>query len=369
MKIVYVAEWDPLTGGGFTVVSNLIDTILRLNFPIEIHVVSFGEENRTVSHNGYTVHYIKNVDFLTASYWYSHKIIMNKILEINPDLIHLHFTYPPYSFIAQLSIPVIVTVHGLASIRVKGSHSKKDYFSPGFVLNPHFEKKALQNADKIIAVSNWMKNNVENIIGRDPKIIYIPNGVNYEKYTHSKKVKINHPSILFIGRLVKLKGLDLLLKSLHIVKESIPDIHLYVIGQGSQHEKLTSLAVKLNVNNNISFLGFFSGDEKNQFLASADIFVMPSRIENASISLMEALASGIPIVASNVGGIPHILNYGEYGILVEPENPEDLANGIIKLIGDPVLRKELSEKGRKRAQEYSWDEITKKTIELYQSLV
>lgn len=369
MKIVFVAEWGPLTGGGFAVVSNLINTMLKLNTSLDIHVVSFGEKNETVHKDGYTIHLIEYIDFPTARYWYLPRLLKNKILEINPDLIHLHFTYPPYSFIAQLSIPVVITVHGLSAIRVKGSYAKRNYLNMRFIIDPYFEKKALQSANKIIAVSMWMKDNVDNIIGVNPKTVYIPNGIDVEEYSNIEPVKdMHHPSIFFVGRLIKIKGVDILIKALQIIKTSIPDIHLYIAGEGPLRERLESLAVKLNVDKNITFLGFVS-DKKIQMLASTDVFVMPSRFESFGIVALEALAAGAPVVAANVGGIPDILDNGRYGILVEPENPEDLAQKIIMLIENPDLRKKLSEMGKQRAKEYSWDHIAKRTLEIYHSVI
>ncbi|WP_048048280.1 glycosyltransferase family 4 protein [Methanosarcina mazei] len=366
MKIVYVVEWDSLAGGGFTAVSNLIETILKLKFPIEIHIVSFGKVSKTVSQNGYTLHLVQNICFPSSKYWYSYKLIKDKILEIDPDLIHLHFTYPPYSYISTLPIPVIITAHSLSFIKTKGIHSKRSYVNLSFLIDPYFEKIALKNADCVIAVSDWVKQNIDNIIGCNTKTVYIPNGINYEKYEPlPQKQNIKNPSILTVGRLVKLKGMDLLIKALPNIKELIPNIHLYIAGEGVQCEKLKSLAVRLNVQENITFLGFVSEDKIIKMLSSVDIFVTSSRSETFGIVVLEALAAGTPVIASNVGGIPQLLNNGEYGLLVEPENPEDLSSAVIKLIKDPVLMGELSKKGRLRAQEYSWNEITKKTIELY----
>jgi len=368
MRIVHVAEWSAKSGGGFTAASNLINSISNINPRIEIHIVSFSDKNETIYKKGFTVHLLRLQKFPTSEYWYLHRILNEKILEISPDLVHLHLIHPPYSFITQLNIPLVVTVHGLNSMKVKGSYPKSDYLNFRFFLYPHFEKKALRRATKIINVSNWTKQKSDSLIGPNSKTTYIPNGIAFEKYSSIKLKDIKHPSIFFAGRLVKLKNVDLLIKSLSIIKGINPNIHLYVAGDGPQYEKLRLLSVELNVDKNITFLNFISEDEMLEMYASADIFVLPSKFENCPMVLLEAIASGIPVVASNVGGIPQILDNGKYGLLAEPESPEDFAQKIITLIKNPGLRDELSIKGKQRAKEYSWDEIAAKTIELYSSI-
>ena len=369
MKIVHVAEWSAKSGGGFTAASNLVKSLQKISPEIDIHIVSFSDKNAVVNENGYTLHLIKLKTFPTSQYWYLPKILNAKILEISPDFIHLHFTYPPYSFITHLNIPVIITVHGLNSVRVKGSYPKSDYLNFKFILYPYFEKKALINATKIITVSQWAKEKSDRIIGVNSKTTYIPNGIVYDRYCNIQYKPISHPSIFFVGRLVKFKGVDILIKSLQIVTEVYPNIHLYIAGNGPQGRKLKSLATKLNVHNEITFLNFLSEDEKLKMFKSADIFAVPSRIETFGIVVLEALASGIPVVASNVGGIPQILGNGKYGVLAKAGDPEDFAKKIITLIKNKSLRNELSEKGKQRVKDYSWDDIASKTIELYSSIL
>lgn len=369
MRIVHIAEWNAKSGGGFTAASNLVNSLLKIDQKMDIHIVSFSNKSITIKENGYTLHLLKLEKFPTSQYWYLPKILNDKILKIRPDIVHLHFTYPPYSFVTHLNIPVIITVHGLSSVRVKGSYPKSDYLNLKFILYPYFEKKALRNASRVITVSQWAKEESDKLIGVDSKTVYIPNGVNYKKYCNIEPMQISHPSIFFIGRLVKFKGVDILIKSLQIVKKVYPDIHLYIAGNGPQSRNLKSLSRDLNLDSSITFLSFLSEEDKLKMLKSADIFVVPSRIETFGIVILEALASGIPIVASNTGGIPQILDNGKYGLLAETENSEDLAQKIIALIKNKSLRDELSEKGKQRAKEYSWDNVAFRTTELYSSIL
>lgn len=371
MKIVFVCEWNLLTGGGFNVVQNLVETMPKLDSSLEFHIVSFGEKNETVHNDDFTVHYIRNSNYPLSQYWYLPKRLKEKIFEINPDLVHLHFTYPPYSFVTRLSVPVVITTHGLVSIREKGFSfsTVRNFVTMKFILNPYFEKKALQNANKIVVVSKIMNETVDHIIGYDPKTVYIPNGIDYEKFNMESITENNQLSILFIGRLIKVKGVDILIRALPIIKKTIPNIHLFIAGDGSQCKKLKHLTMKLGVAENTTFLGFISGNDKLEMFRSANIFVIPSRFESFGITALEALAAGVPIIASNVGGIPDILDNNKYGMLVESDNSEALAQCIVKLANDLELRNKMIEAGKRRAKDFSWNDVAKETIRLYYSLV
>lgn len=376
MRIVHVAEWNELTGGAYTVVNNLVHCSLKINPDLDIHIVSYSKANNTIFMDGYTIHLVKSKFFITSKYWYSHRVLKKKILELKPDIVHLHFTYPPYSLLTNLTFPVVTTTHGLSSVSMKqkGSYALKHYLKLNFLLEPYFEKKALNKSKSIIAVSNWIKNEVESIIGPANKIIYIPNGINLSK----SSVKINvsdrassivHPSIFYVGRLIKFKGVDILIDALYEVKKQIPEIHLYIAGAGCQLKRLERKSEILDLTENITFLGYLSEAEKEYFFSESDIFVIPSRYETFGIVVLEALARGTPVIASNVGGIPDILGYGEYGILFNPEDVQDLTKSIVSLLSNSKLQKELSEKGIRRVQEYLWDDIAKETLDLYSSLV
>lgn len=369
MKVALVCEWEG-TGGIQTVIRDFINTLIKMKYSIDIHIVSFGDNNEIIYENGYVIHFIKRLNSPISRYWQLPELLKNKVLEIDPDLIHLHLQYPPYSSLTQLPIPVITTIHGLSNVFNKSVSPLIIYLNFSFILTPYFEKKLLHSATKIIAVSSFMKNNVDSIIGKNSKTIFIPNGIDPQKYVNRKVSKQKgNPSLFCAGRLIKIKGIDILLKSLPAVKIHYPDVRLYIAGDGPQYNKLKILSAKLGLDENIAFLGFLNNKEMIQFFASTDIFVMPSRFENAPITLIEALASGIPIVASDVGGIPEILCDGKYGILVEPENPIELARNILELTDNLELRTKMSEIGKERAQEYTWDLIVKKTIELYQSVI
>lgn len=195
----------------------------------------------------------------------------------------------------------------------------------------------------------------------------IPNGINTHEYESIERIgDLNHPSLFFIGRLVKQKGVHVLIKSLSIVQKSIENIHLYIAGSGPQYKKLNILVEKLNLRDNVTFLGYIKGKEKISYYQSIDICVIPSSFESFSFVTLEAMAAGKPVVASNVGGIPYLVDDGETGFLFEPGNHQELAKKIIRLLESKKLCEEMGKLAKKKAELFSWSFITDETIKLYE---
>lgn len=307
-------------------------------------------------------------DFPFSEYIRLPQEIKKKIDEIKPDIVHIHGTHPPYSLLPlflKKEYKTIITLHGIVAIdsknSIKGRLLLKNYFYS------FLEKSAIRKVDRLIAVSPAIKSIVEKKGANPSKISVIPNGINIHEYESVKKVEnLNHPSLFFIGRLVKQKGVDILIKSLPIVLESVENIHLYIAGSGPQYKKLNSLVDKLNLRSNITFLGYIKGEEKISYYESIDICVIPSSFESFSFVTLEAMASGKPVVASNVGGIPYLVDDGETGFLFESGNYQELAKKIIRLLESEELCDKMGKLAKKKAEIFSWSYVTDETVKLYE---
>jgi len=197
----------------------------------------------------------------------------------------------------------------------------------------------------------------------------ITNGIDFEEINNKKPFNsIAKNSILYIGVLEYIKGVDILLRSISVIKEKIPNIILYIAGSGQQEKQLKELVEELKIERNVKFLGYIS-EEKYSYFKSVDIVAIPSRSENLPFVLLEAMACGTPVVASNVGGIPSILIEGRTGLLFEKENINDLAEKIIFLMQNKELRKEIRRVGIEKSKEFAWDKITDKTVEVYEKIL
>jgi len=152
------------------------------------------------------------------------------------------------------------------------------------------------------------------------------------------------------------KGHDVLVEAFCRVKERLPDAQLTLIGEGPEEKSLVAQANRLGVQNGITFAGWCDRAVVREHLRGAHVFAFPSRSEGLGLALIEALAVGVPCVATNVGGIPEVVCSSDVGRLVPPEDPEALAQELVCVLENPTVAKQLSTAGRERAQAFSWEE-------------
>jgi glycosyltransferase involved in cell wall biosynthesis len=195
----------------------------------------------------------------------------------------------------------------------------------------------------------------------------IPNAVPVPKFRSPCLFKAY--DILFVGRLTQAKGVDILLKAVKILKNKYSkNLKIAIVGDGHLKEVLNNMAVELGVNKEVKFLGVRK--DVNKLMRSSKIFILPSRYEGFGLVVVEAMSNMLPVIASNVGGIPEIIENGKDGLLVPPENPEALAKAIKQLLDDVKMRKELAKNAYKKVKEkYSMETYTKKLLNLYKSLI
>jgi len=354
-------------GGLQTHVYHLAQHISRLN-DIELHLITFSDRNEDRKIDNINFHFIKKaripriftipLDALS---------IKKKIIEINPDIVHIHGTHYPYSLIVGMvknDYSTVLTVHGIMGIEYK--FNRQLNFLGGLV-SFFLEKYAFSKIRNIIVCSPPMKEILEN--KTEAMISIIPNGIECSEIKNVVPLKLTQPSILFVGLLERIKGPDILIRSIPILKKKYPNIRLYMAGKGSQETILKELSRELDIEDNVKFLGYISGEKKYSYYTSADICAVPSRYESFGIVILESMACGTPVIASNVGNIPYLINNDEIGLKCKLGDVDDLAEKIIYLFQDTNLRNEMSLKTMQEAKKYSWDKIASKTIDLYKKLI
>jgi glycosyltransferase involved in cell wall biosynthesis len=175
-------------------------------------------------------------------------------------------------------------------------------------------------------------------------------------------------TLLFCGRLNgprEQKGLDVLLKSLPLVLRH-HKVVLNIIGTGPRLAQYQSLSRELGVSQQVQFLGFVEHDHMPSRYQQADLLILPSRRESFGLVLAEAMASGLPVVATKVGAIPEVVEDGGTGLLVHPDDPEALASVINSLLSNPETMKSMGAKGRIRVQEhFTWDKVARRVTDAY----
>jgi glycosyltransferase involved in cell wall biosynthesis len=203
-------------------------------------------------------------------------------------------------------------------------------------------------------------------------IYVVPNGTDFTnimKNENNYENDIKHPSILFLGRLEKIKGIEVLIKAIPEIKKKIPDIHVYLAGEGSRKNWIIKLIRELNIDNNVTFLGYITGYTKYFYIKNADLFVAPSYYESFGLSILEAMACGKAIVASNVDNVPYLIEDGKEGILIRPSDSQELANGCIQVLLNPNYGKLMGANAKQKAESYTWNDTAKMTYKLYQKIL
>jgi glycosyltransferase involved in cell wall biosynthesis len=227
----------------------------------------------------------------------------------------------------------------------------------------------VNNSDIITVNSTFMKRQLESIVpDSGHKIRILPMGINPAKYqdvTLSEKKDRERAGhiILSVARLIDLKGIVYLIEAMPDVISQYPDTTLIIIGDGPEQDSLKKRAMDLGIETKVKFLGIINPDDLPPYYHSADVFVLPSinkagSTEALGVVLLEAMASGCPVIGSNVGGIPDIITDGENGFLVPEKNPELIADRIIQILSDPELQEKFRKNGLTRIRKsFSWDKI------------
>jgi glycosyltransferase involved in cell wall biosynthesis len=171
--------------------------------------------------------------------------------------------------------------------------------------------------------------------------------------------------VVTAARLVPWKGVDTLLRAVAQLRASGNEVALAVIGGGEERPRLEQLASQLGIRGNVHFTGEVPQPDVATYLRCADVFALASTYEGFSHVLLEALAVGVPVVATRVGGNPEVVMDGENGLLVPHSNVEDMASALARVLGDDALRERLAEAGRRTLLEFSWASLLARTEALF----
>ena len=232
--------------------------------------------------------------------------------------------------------------------------------------------------DRIIGLTDQeIRDNLERRIGRPEQFVSIPSGIDLKRFERREKepadVKASlglSPSsrlIGSVGRLDPVKGHTYLLDAFAVLAPRFSDLHLALVGDGELLPELQSRAQQAGLTDRVLFLEW--REDVPDLLLAFDLFVFPSLSEGMGRGLVEAMAAGLPIVATRVCSIPEVLAEGEAGCLVEPANSLALARGIETLLLDPELRSRLAKAARERAKGYSVETMLQKIEAVYQGLL
>jgi len=240
-------------------------------------------------------------------------------------------------------------------------------------------REVLREFDCIVCVSDWVRKEMARFAGRNPpRLVTIYNGVNTSVFNPAidpapfrKRFRLEgKTAILYVGRLESHKGVHYLLQSMPEVCSQIPGAVLVLCGEGKQRQRLLEMSKFLHLERNVIFAGFVAHEMLPSYFAGADMCVMPSTYEGFGIAVLEGMSSGKPVVASNVGGIPEMIDHGRNGLLISPKNSSEIANAICLLHSDTALSRKLASEARLTALDrFTWDRIAGQTLDMYREIL
>ena len=290
--------------------------------------------------------------------------IRRKINEIAPDIIHSHDQGKYTCAALKTKYPVVATISSISSegFRMKTSLRDRTLRKWSKLFQ---ESRCLGMTKDIIAISPYVKDMISN--QTSAMFHDVPNPVRDGFFGLGNNEQRNR--LLFVGRVVPLKGIHCLLEALALIKAQVQDVRLRIAGpllEKGYYNKLKKLITKNDLIDNVVFLGHLNVSKLMDEYAKCAIFVFPTFSETFSLVVAQALAAGKPVVASNVGGIPSIVNDGETGFLVRVGDAYELSERTIKLLRDDSLRRKMGKKGKAVAtNRFTADIIARQTHHVY----
>ena len=315
-----------------------------------------------------------HIRWIIYSYFFS-KEANNKLSSTKIDLIH--FTDAREALFLKADIPVIGNVNDiyLSEINRIGYYLKN--YNDGlmrwtyYLLARQLEKISYNKINQIIANSVYTAETIQRIHKIEAKRISICHkSIDIKKFEEisriSKKMDIYPARILFVGNNFQRKGLRTLIQSSVEVLRHFPETEFWIVGEDKMQSKFENLCKELGVYTSYTFWGLKSQEELIKIYNMATIFALPSLTEAFGVVFLEAMACGLVVIGTEVGGIPEIIKNGHNGILVPPNQPQKLANAIITILSNKKLAKEYIENGIRTIKNFSTNHMIKCTYEIYQ---
>jgi glycosyltransferase involved in cell wall biosynthesis len=316
---------------------------------------------RFVTGPGFTTYVLEG-----ASTYAAVRRLAGRLHSIRPfDLIHAHFSFPDGTAAVllgrALGIPVVVTEHVL--------------WRPWMEADGLVRRQAawtLRHAAARVVVSRAVQSTVESVLGDCPPMHVIPVGVDGDVFTlKSKRPEDGEERLLFVGWVNYVKGMDVLIESLTEVVRRRPRVRLTIVGgalfrhKRQQQDELLQAIVKKGLATYVTYVGPHDAAGVAEFMRDSNALVLPSRRESCGSVLLEALASGTPVVATRCGGPEEIVT-DDVGILVPPENPSALADALCAVLERPYDPSRLRSYA---LSSYSWDHLAKAYLNVYRSVL
>lgn len=374
--LIFSTAYLPLVGGAELAIKEITSRIQNFEFDLITAKLKRGLlnferiENINVYRIGVGIEFLDKILLSILGFFKARKLHKERKYDLVHGIMASYGSLSAYLFkFFYPQIPFILTLQ-------EGSLEMNSF------IDRFFQRKIIKEADAITAISNYLLNFAKKFNKFAP-IYLIPNGVDLKKFkikkekSRIKEIKKNlgirddEKNIITISRLVPKNNVETIIKSLEYLKNlNNQKIKLIIIGSGFLENKLKNLSRNLGLEEKIIFCGEIENELIPDYLKIAALFVRPSLSEGFGSAFLEAIAARIPVIATNIGGIPDFIENGKTGIFCNPQDPEDLAKKITLILNDEKLRNGLIKNSQKLvAEKYNWDAIAKEFQKIYEQVV
>ena len=383
-------EYLPLSGGTGAYVYYLSNELMKLGNSVCI-LTGYGESRDVKINEQQRIFFLKTLKAPVVKSFLFAASASKKLSSLRGtfpvDVTHVNLPLvPSFAVPPNFGKTLVSTVHSTwkgEAEAIKGEPYSRLNSNEKFMVSFNwflrfFEEQMLERSDRLIAVSDFTRRELKQYYRvNQAKIRVIHNGVDVDKFKPaSGKRKIKEElgfnsddlAILSVGRLYARKGLFTLIESMPDVVRRFPRAKFIISGKGQSNEmrKLVDHATRLGVNDNIVFTGYFPDSKLPKLYQAADVFAFSTFYENLPFAVLEALSSGLPVVTTNVGGIPEMIESGKNGFLVQPLNARELSDKILYLLEHPDAASEMAFQARKTILErFDWRLIVQKVLKVY----
>jgi 1,4-alpha-glucan branching enzyme len=394
-KVCFISpEYWPLTGGTGSYVYYLSRELMRNGY--DINIVTGGTQAKDIKVNPQlSVNFLQIPktpivkSFLFAGNSYRKLRRIRDI--INADITHANLPLVPnFAVPPNISRAHISTVHSTwagEANAIRGEPYSRLNANEKFMVSftwflRIFEERMMKRSKRLIAVSDFTRKELTQYYGvSESKIRVIHNGVDTKKFqpaADKRKVKAelgfnpDDPAIVSVGRLYARKGLFTLIESIPAVAAKFPNAKFIVSGKGQSDEmrKLVVHAEKLGVKDKLIFTGYFPDKKLPKLYQAADVFAFSTFYEHHPFAVLEALSTGLPVVTTNVGGIPETITDGKDGFMCKPFDAEAFSARILYLLENPAQANEMGYQARKTIEErFDWRIVVKEAIKVYNEVL
>ena len=350
---------------------------------IELHIITFSSKipfDQNIVKNGINFHIIKYhfplfknkvytyyLQIHIFTFYYKLKKKITRIVKsINPDIVHGHGSESVYGLSIldlQSKYPTVLSLQGIIGV-ISKIEKRPDFQS----IIERFVFKRLKNAG---TRTEWDTNYIKSY-NKNIEVHYLPEAINEICFQNTWNLIKTSCEITFVGTIIERKGIKILLDAYKLLQKQNENFKLNIIGSGRSRDIdfYKDYANNLGISQKVVWHGFLKTDEIVKILLSSRIFVLPTLVDNSPNSLFEAMALGMPCIASNIGGIPSIIKHETNGLLCKPNDSNDLLDKFITIIDDDAYALKIAKAAKESVFKNNYPHnVSKITIDAYQKIV